>query len=180
MTIRRSALVALFAIPLVLAACGNDDQAPAPTTSSATSSTTSSTTSTTTNSTPSETPEPEPVAEEPVAVESEPAAVEPVPEQQGIWAPPGQGTRCPGTDAYVWDYADCNPSNGVIDPEEFYRLTDPTPVYEEPTRTDGCVGPAATCGYYDNNGNPIWVDKETGETSLRYYDENGNPTMEAP
>lgn len=35
---------------------------------------------------------------------------------------------------------------------------------EAPLRADGCVGPAATCGYYDTNGNPIWVDKETGET----------------
>lgn len=42
--------------------------------------------------------------------------------QRSIWAPTGQGTQCPGTDAYVWDYADCNPSNGVIDPDEFYRI----------------------------------------------------------
>lgn len=49
---------------------------------------------------------------------------------------------------------------------------------EAPPRADGCVGPAATCGYYDTHGNPIWVDKETGETSPRYYDEFGNPTME--
>lgn len=49
---------------------------------------------------------------------------------------------------------------------------------EAPARADGCVGPAATCGYYDTCGNPIWVDKETGETSPRYYDEFGNPTME--
>ncbi|MEJ6548532.1 hypothetical protein PQI66_03115 [Corynebacterium sp. USCH3] len=173
MTIRRSALAALFVLPLVLTACGNDDQDPAPATNSATSSTASSTTSSITSSKPSATPEPEPLVEEP-------AAVEPVPEQQGIWAPPGQGTRCPGTDAYVWDYADCNPSNGVIDPEEFYRLTERTPEYEEPYRSDGCVGPAATCGYYDDNGDPIWFDKETGETSPRYYDENGNPTMEGP
>lgn len=49
---------------------------------------------------------------------------------------------------------------------------------EAPPRADGCVGPAATCGYYDTNGNPVWVDKETGETSPRYYDEFGNPTMD--
>lgn len=46
-------------------------------------------------------------------------------------------------------------------------------------RADGCVGPAAVCGYYDEYGNPIWVDKTTGETSPRYYDEYGNPTMES-
>lgn len=50
--------------------------------------------------------------------------------------------------------------------------------YVDPPRTDGCVGPAATCGYYDENGNPIWFDKETGQTSPRYLDENGNPTMD--
>lgn len=49
-----------------------------------------------------------------------------------------------------------------------------------PPRTDGCVGPAAECGYYDEQGNPIWFDKQTGETSPRYYDEYGNPTMESP
>ena len=50
--------------------------------------------------------------------------------------------------------------------------------YTDPPRADGCVGPAATCGYYDEDGNPIWFDKETGETSPRYFDEDGNPTMD--
>lgn len=50
--------------------------------------------------------------------------------------------------------------------------------YVDPPRADGCVGPAATCGYYDEDGNPIWFDKETGQTSPRYLDENGNPTMD--
>lgn len=54
----------------------------------------------------------------------------------------------------------------------------PAPQYVDPPRADGCVGPAATCGYYDEDGNPIWFDKETGQTSPRYLDENGNPTME--
>ncbi|MGN0096432.1 MAG: hypothetical protein ACI38U_10235 [Corynebacterium sp.] len=68
--------------------------------------------------------------------------------------------------------------------EQFWRdhpeLLQENQTYTDPYRSDGCVGPAATCGYYDDNGNPIWFDKETGETSPRYYDENGNPTMEAP
>lgn len=51
--------------------------------------------------------------------------------------------------------------------------------YGGPPRADGCVGPAAVCGYYDESGNPIWFDKMTGETSPRYYDEYGNPTMES-
>lgn len=54
----------------------------------------------------------------------------------------------------------------------------PAPQYVDPPRADGCVGPAATCGYYDEDGNPIWFDKETGQTSPRYLDENGNPTMD--
>ena len=68
--------------------------------------------------------------------------------------------------------------------EQFWRdhpeLLQESQTYTDPYRSDGCVGPAATCGYYDDNGDPIWFDKETGETSPRYYDENGNPTMEAP
>lgn len=52
-------------------------------------------------------------------------------------------------------------------------------LYDNPPRTDGCVGPAATCGYYDEAGNPVWFDKMTGETSPRYFDEFGNPTMES-
>ena len=51
---------------------------------------------------------------------------------------------------------------------------------EDPYRADGCVGPAAVCGYYDEYGNPIWFDKMTGESSPRYYDEYGNPTMQRP
>lgn len=47
-----------------------------------------------------------------------------------------------------------------------------------PPRADGCVGPAAVCGYYDEQGNPIWFDKQTGETSPGYYDADGNPTMD--
>lgn len=60
--------------------------------------------------------------------------------------------------------------------EQFWR--DNPHLLEEPQRTDGCVGPAAVCGYYDDSGQPIWFDKETGETSPRYYDEDGNPTMD--
>lgn len=51
---------------------------------------------------------------------------------------------------------------------------------QTPPRADGCVGPAAVCGYYDDAGTPIWFDKLTLESSPRYYDENGNPTMNPP
>lgn len=68
----------------------------------------------------------------------------------------------------VTDTVNCAPAPVVVDP------------YDLPVRSDGCVGPAAVCGYYDEYGNPIWFDKMTGETSPRYYDEYGNPTMEKP
>lgn len=179
----RFGIAATTILTLGLAACGSSDaeDAEATTSVATTAPATSSTTSAT--SSPSSTSEevPEPSDEAPVDA-AEPASVE----QRGIWAPPGQGYRCPGTDAYVWDFADCNPSNGVIDPDEFYRLMEGgSPdsagvgaVPADPPRADGCVGPAAVCGYYDDSGQPIWFDKETGETSPRYYDEDGNPTMD--
>lgn len=114
MKLRHLAIAVPLAAGLALTACGSDDSA-AP--STAPSSTTSTTTSTTPTSTTTQTVEdtPAPTAEEPAADE---------PDQTSIWAPAGQGINCPGTDAYVWDYANCNPSNGVIDPDEYYRLLD--------------------------------------------------------
>ena len=73
-------------------------------------------------------------------------------------------------------------SDGSIVTDTVNCAPEPAPleVYDEPVRSDGCVGPAAVCGYYDEFGNPIWFDKTTGETSPRYYDQYGNPTMVAP
>lgn len=68
----------------------------------------------------------------------------------------------------VTDTVNCAPTPAV---QESAPITDPP-------RADGCVGPAATCGYYDESGNLIWFDKEAGQTAPRYLDENGNPTME--
>ena len=74
-------------------------------------------------------------------------------------------------------------SDGSIVTDTVNCAPDPAPSavgpYGSPPRADGCVGPAAVCGYYDEYGNPIWFDKMTGETSPRYYDEYGNPTMES-
>lgn len=71
----------------------------------------------------------------------------------------------------ITDTVNCAPGgSGLSEPSPDYGLV----------HSDGCVGPAAVCGYYDENGSPIWFDKVTGETSPRYYDEYGNPTMEAP
>lgn len=71
MTIRRSALAALFALPLVLTACGNDDEAPASTTSSTTSTTSSTVSSTTSSTEPTSDAAPAPTAAQEPAPEPE-------------------------------------------------------------------------------------------------------------
>lgn len=114
MKIRHLALAVPLAASLAITACGSGDDA-APSTAP------SSTTSTTTSVTPTSTT-PQTVDDTPAPVVEEPAADGP--DQTSIWAPPGQGINCPGTDAYVWDYADCNPSNGVINPDDYYHLLD--------------------------------------------------------
>lgn len=78
-------------------------------------------------------------------------------EPRSIWAPPGQGHQCPGTDARVWDFAECNPSNEVIDPEEFYRIIEQNrqPDHDGVPFADGGNCPAYLCGYgHDEHGNP--------------------------
>lgn len=76
---------------------------------------------------------------------------------RSIWAPAGQGQKCPGTDAWVWDYSDCNPSNGVIDPEEFNRILEEQnqqPSHDGVSVADGGTCPAYLCGYgTDDQGN---------------------------
>lgn len=64
MSLRRCAIAAILAVPLLLAGCGGDNQNAVPS-SSSTSAT--STTSSVTSSTPTEEQEPEPVTEEAVA-----------------------------------------------------------------------------------------------------------------
>lgn len=150
---RQSLLGVLMLGPLALAGCGDGNQAsPADSTSAtasaaSTSATSTSSSSTSATSTSQDTRTPatpevpalvEPQAETPVA------EAEGFTQPQGIWAPPGQGTRCPGTDAYVWDFADCNPSNGVIDPEEFYRLMEES---EDPDPSTIPVWQGGTCSY---------------------------------
>lgn len=76
---------------------------------------------------------------------------------RSIWAPAGQGQRCPGTDAWVWDFSDCNPSNGVIDPQEFNRIVEQQnqqPSHDGVAIADGGTCPAYLCGYgHDEQGN---------------------------
>lgn len=160
MPLRRSALVAILAIPLLLTACSGDDQDTTPTTTSsaAASSTTSTTPSTTSSTTPEET---EPVTEDQAAVEPEPAP-EVAPEPQGIWAPTGQGYQCPQTDAFVWDPANCTPENlgaGIA--------PDPATV----PYAEGGTCAAAVCGYgYDEYGNR---NPSSGEIQGRHLCQDG-------
>lgn len=123
------------------------------------------------------------------AEQSEPAAVEEAspaaaPEEpyvvECLQGTPGPALWSDGTMAhsdYCWHanggpaYAEAESQSGLKSFED-HEGYDPNPF-----RSDGCFGPAAVCGYYDDQGNPIWFDKMTGETSPRYYDEFGNPTV---
>ena len=119
---------------------------------------------------------PEPTQEvAPAATDEEPYVVE------CLFGTPGPALWSDGTTAYSEycfhanggpKYLEIESQSGLAQPENS-ALYDP-----EPYRSDGCVGPAAVCGYYDNDGNPIWVDKTTGETAPREYDEFGNPTLD--
>lgn len=150
---RRCALAALSGLALALAACGSDGNDETVTSeTSVTTSQVSTSAAPTTSATSTTDAAPEPSA--PAALE--PEVEEPVvaPERNSIWAPPGEGYNCPSTDAYVWDPADCNPSNGIMSPEDMWWLNgepDPATI----PMTDGGTCPAAICGYgHDENGNP--------------------------
>lgn len=104
------------------------------------------------------TPEPAPAPEPEPAAAPASSGSSTTGEPRSIWAPPGQGHRCPGTDARVWDFADCNPSNGVIDPEELNRMVEQQnqqPAHDGVPIADGGTCPAYLCGYgHDEHGNP--------------------------
>lgn len=195
---------------LGLAGCGAGDAPEPAASSSEVTTTTSKTTTMTTTSTDSTTSaesatqpateeaiveqapiEPAPIVEEtspdPAVVADQSAVAPPVPpmlrpEDYDPYGPP-RFVRC-------WEPNAALMSDGSIVADTVNCFNDdpawgpPQPqagAYEEdPYRADGCVGPAAVCGYYDEYGNPIWFDKMTGETSPRYYDEYGNPTMQRP
>lgn len=118
--------------------------------------------------------EPAPVVEEPYVAPQAPPFMDP--EDYDPYGPPAF-VQC-------WENNAAVMSDGSIVTDTVNCALDPAPsqmgMYDDPPRADGCVGPAAVCGYYDEYGNPIWFDKMTGETSPRYYDEYGNPTMQRP
>lgn len=195
---------------LGLAGCGASDapepatsSSEATTTSTTTTTTTTSTDSTTTSDASATQPvteeavveqapiEPAPIVEEtspdPTVVTDQSAVAPPVPpmmrpEDYDPYGPP-RFVQCWEPNAalmsdgsIVTDTVNCfndDPAWGPPQPQAGFSE-------EDPYRADGCVGPAAVCGYYDEYGNPIWFDKMTGESSPRYYDEYGNPTMQRP
>lgn len=148
----------VFAVPLLLSACsGSEDPAPAPSSTVTSSSTSSSTTSgrSPSSSTASETSEPAlapATVVEPEPVEQQPAASQPT--ANSIWAPVGTGYQCPGTDAFVYDPANCTAANLGGDPSYDSRF----PGGQDLSNTsvaDGGTCPAYKCGYgTDANGNP--------------------------
>lgn len=173
-----------MALALGLAGCGASETPEPVTSSSEVASTTSE--ATTTSSEPT-TP---PVVEEPAVEEVLPAPVSVIEEPAVAPAPP-PFMRPEDYDPYgpprfveCWESNAAVMSDGSIVTDTVNCAPAPVPAevgpYSDPPRADGCIGPAAVCGYYDEYGNPIWFDKLTGETSPRYYDEYGNPTMEIP
>lgn len=167
-------LLALAAgVILSLASCSADDPAPSEPEGATTPATTTTTQSTTSS------PSTSPTTSEPTTSETAPAPAV-VPDNAGtsatrsIWAPPGQGIQCPGTDAFVWDYADCNPSNGVIDPDEFYGMYGPQnqqPEHDGVPIADGGTCPAYLCGYgHDEQGNR---NPSSGEIQTQHGCEQG-------
>lgn len=126
-------------------------------------------------STPSATPEPTQTETATPAADEEPYVVE------CLFGTPGPALWSDGTTAYSEycfnalggpEYLEAESQSG-LSPSSTWDGYDPNPY-----RSDGCVGSAAVCGYYDDNGDPIWFDKMTLESSPRYYDQFGNPTMD--
>lgn len=162
----RSLLAVSAAVILGLAGCSSDEPTSSPTPESTSSSTTTSSVSSSTTIPESTTPGPASTTPAPPAAATEQA--------RSIWAPPGQGIQCPGTDAFVWDFADCNPSNGVIDPNEFYEMVEQQnqqPAHDGVPIADGGTCPAAICGYgHDEQGNR---NPTSGEIQTQYGCEQG-------
>lgn len=182
---KTTAALAGALLTLGLVGCTGDESAgPAAITSVITSTASPASTTTTASDTTTTT---QTVVEEPVPQETAgdpPAAGQPrvAPEAPPFMNPEDFDPYGPPRFVECWESNAAVMSDGSI-------VTDtvncaPSPAAQDYTgeapRADGCVGPAAVCGYYDEHGNPIWLDKMTGETSPRYYDEHGNPTMEAP
>src|SRR5699024_375839 len=156
--------VAAAALAAGLAGCGSsgEEQPAESTTSTTVSSSTSSSSSTASSSTLTSPPGAPPSSETqansttPAATPAADAPVRPpfmAPEDFDPYGPP-RFVQCWESNAAVMsdgsivtDTVNCAPQPPAAAP---------TPQYVDPPRADECVGPAATCGYYDEDGNPIW------------------------
>lgn len=156
---RSLTLSAIALAALTLSSCSNSESAdqPAPSSTVTSSSTSSSTTSGSAPSSSSASENSEPALApatvvEPDPVEQQPAATQPA--ANSIWAPVGTGYQCPGTDAFVYDPANCTSANLGGDPSYDSRFPGGQDLSNIPV-ADGGTCPAAICGYgTDANGNP--------------------------
>lgn len=179
----RKVIPAIFAIALAVASCSNpDNDAPVETSSSAASSASTaassseptSTTSTTSTTAVASSEDPTSEATEPApAIEQSPtetATEVPQFQQESIFNPPGVGYRCPATDAYVNDPANCTAANLGGDPRYDQMYPGGYPADQVPF-ADGGTCPAAICGYgHDENGNP---NPSSGELQTMHGCEEG-------
>ena len=169
--------VAAAALAAGLAGCGSsgEEQSAESTTSTAVSSSTPSSSSTTASSSTlasqsSSVPLSSTVQAIPTIPTAAPAAAVPVrppfmsPEDFDPYGPP-RFVQCWESNAAVMsdgsivtDTVNCAPQPPAAAP---------VPQYVDPPRADGCVGPAATSGYYHEDGNPNWFDKQNGQTTPR-------------
>ena len=170
----------LFVISLFLTACSASDGATQTSSSTATSSPTSSSSTSSkapSSSTGSEaiepaivqapTVEPAPIEQAPV-VEQAPVAT--LPSAISIWAPAGTGYQCPGTDAFVYDPANCTSANLGGDPNYENKYPGGQGLSNIPY-ADGGTCPAYKCGYgTDSYGNP---NPSSGELQAIHGCEDG-------
>lgn len=152
MSIRRAALAAIFAIPLVLTACGNGNQDTTPTTTSSATST-SAATSAASSTTSRTTEEPEPAIEEQAVAEQVPAPETPVAEPYVLYC--SEGTPGPA----MWSDGQMRFSQECFD-----VLTAGRGDYQCP-QTDHFVHDPSECGtpqpYPGNESGVDWQDKNT-------------------
>lgn len=151
----------VFAVPLFLATCsGGEDSLPASSSSLSTTSSTPSSSSTPTTSelAPLQAPPVEPAPTEQPLVTKQPST-------GSIWAPVGTGYQCPGTDAFVYDPANCTSANLGGNPIYDSMFPGGQDLSNVPYANGGTC-PAYKCGYgSDANGNP---NPSSGEIQTIY------------
>ncbi|WP_143336736.1 hypothetical protein [Corynebacterium pacaense] len=174
---RLASALSVTALAITLTGCSNGGDTPATSTTPATNTVTSTATSSSSSST-TVTPSATEETTTPSLTTTATAALAPAPAVSPTFVECWENDAAMMSDgSIIYDPVNCHLASDeeIRQRAEAYFSTAPT--YSEPVRADGCVGPAAVCGYYDESGNPIWFDKTTGETSPRFYDQFGNPTM---